>query len=103
MSEQPTPKRMTLGQVVERLTEGRRATSTVTIKMSAAGQLMPEVDIAGGEDWSTVQTMVDQAEWAFTEIFGRALGNPKAALESVERRKADAAKAEQQSAIRRRP
>ena len=65
--------RMSLSQVVERLTERRGASSSVTVKMSAQGVLMPEVTVAAGEDAATVDTMVTQAIDAFTRIVAAAL------------------------------
>lgn len=65
---------MTLSGVVERLTEQRRSTSSsVTVKISAAGQLMPEVTVAAGEDDETVQTMCRQAVDGFVSIMAEAL------------------------------
>lgn len=66
------PRRMTLSQVVERLTEKRGGSSSVTVKMSAQGVLMPEVTIAANEDDDIVNKMVEQAIRSFTEIVERA-------------------------------
>ena len=72
MSAPEKPSRMTLSQVVERLTEKRGGTSSVTVKMSAQGVLMPEVTIAANEDDTVVDQMIEQALRAFTRIVAEA-------------------------------
>lgn len=66
------PNRMTLSSVVERLTERRGASSSVTLKMSAQGVFMPEVTIAADTDDATVTKMIDQAVSAFTRLHAEA-------------------------------
>ena len=70
MSEQP--KRMSLSQVVERLTEKRSAASSCTVKMSAQGVLMPDVTVVSGEDDETIETMKRQAIDTFVSIMQEA-------------------------------
>ena len=72
--EPAKPHRMTLAQVVERLTERRGASSSVTLKMSAQGVFMPEVNIAAGITDDEVDKLVDQAVRAYTELHTRAGG-----------------------------
>lgn len=67
------PHRMTLSQVVERMTD-RSARSSVTVKMSAQGVLMPDVTVVSGETDEAVQVMVRQAVDAFTSIVAQANG-----------------------------
>ena len=66
--------RMTLSNVVERLTERRGATSSATVKLSAQGTFMPEVTVTAGVDWDEVRVMVEQASWAFTQLYASSLG-----------------------------
>jgi len=57
-----------LQHALDRLADRRAGTSTVTVKLSAQGVLMPEVTIAANEDDKTVDVMIEQAIRAFTEI-----------------------------------
>ena len=72
-TEPAKPNRMTLSQVVERMTD-RSARSSVTIKMSAQGVLMPDVTIVSGESDEAVTKMIEQAVSAFTDIVSQANG-----------------------------
>lgn len=69
--QQEKPHRMTLSQVVERMTD-RSARSSATVKVSAQGVLMPDVTVVSGETDEAVQTMVRQAVDAFTSIVSQA-------------------------------
>ena len=62
-----TPKRMTLSHVVERLTE-RGAKSSIGIKVSAQGQVMPDVNIVEGTTDEAIATMRRQAIDTFVSI-----------------------------------
>lgn len=71
----PEPaRRMTLSGVVERLTERKGASSSVTVKMSAQGVFMPEVTIAAGTPDDEVNRMIDQAVGAFLRLHSEANG-----------------------------
>lgn len=61
------PKRMTLSHVVERLTE-RGAKSSIGIKVSAQGQVMPDVNIVEGTTDDAIATMRRQAIDTFVAI-----------------------------------
>ena len=67
-------RRMTLSGVVERLTERKGASSSVTVKMSAQGVFMPEVTIAAGTPDDEVTRMIDQAGGAFLRLHSEANG-----------------------------
>jgi len=66
--------RMSLSEVVERLTDRRGASSSVTLKMSAQGVFMPEVNIAAGVSDEDVDHMIDQAIAAYTRLHSEAAG-----------------------------
>lgn len=61
------PKRMTLSHVVERLTE-RGAKSSIGIKVSAQGQVMPDVNIVEGTTDEAIDKMRRQAIDTFVSI-----------------------------------
>lgn len=61
------PKRMTLSHVVERLTE-RGAKSSIGIKVSAQGQVMPDVNIVEGTTDDAIDKMRRQAIDTFVSI-----------------------------------
>lgn len=71
-----SPKRMTLSNVVERLTE-KRSTSSVTLKLSAQGQFMPELTVAANDDAAAITAMVDSAIAEFTRLFAQAWNGGK--------------------------
>jgi hypothetical protein len=70
--------RMTLSNVVERLTERRGSSSTVAIKTIATGPAagMPSMDvnITADTSWEQVRLMIEQAVYAYTELYAGALG-----------------------------
>lgn len=66
--------RMTLSQVVERLTERRGASSSVTLKTTAAGAFTPELVIAAGTPDEEVDHMLDVAIAAYTRLHTEAAG-----------------------------
>ena len=68
------PKRMTLSHVVERLTERKGTSSSVTVKLSAQGAFMPEVTIAAETPDDVVDKMIDQAVNAFLRLHVEANG-----------------------------
>jgi wobble nucleotide-excising tRNase len=70
----PKSQRMSLSQVVERLTEKRAGSSSATIKMSAQGQLMPEVTVTAHEESAAVDMMIEQAIRGFVRIMDEANG-----------------------------
>jgi hypothetical protein len=73
MSTEPA-KRMTLSNVVERLTERKGASSAVTVKVSAQGVFMPEITIAAETPDEVVTKMIDQAVNAFLRLHAEANG-----------------------------
>jgi len=68
------PARMTLSHVVERLTERKGTSSSVTVKLSAQGAFMPEVTIAAETPDEVVTKMIDQAVNAFLRLHAEANG-----------------------------
>lgn len=78
-SDHEPTRRMTLSQVIERMTEKRPATTSVTIKLSAQGVVMPEVTVSAGASDDEVDTATRQAIRAFTDALAAAL--PAAAPE----------------------
>lgn len=81
MTEEHTPRRMSLSQVVERLTERRGASSSVTLKVSAQGVLMPDVTIAAGTDDEEIDLMVAQAIRAYESLYAAAYNGHESAQE----------------------
>lgn len=57
--------RLSYGEIIERLTEKRTGTTSVTIKMSAQGVIMPEITITAGATDAEVDKAVEQAVRAF--------------------------------------
>lgn len=80
----PTPpppdrhKRMTLSDVVERMTERGGATSTASLKTMSTGTLVgrpaADVSIAAGTSWDDVKVMTQQAGWAYAELLANTIG-----------------------------
>ena len=64
--------RATISELARTLAERRGSTSSATIKMSAAGVVMPEVTIAAGTEEADVSTMVDQAIRSFRDMLDKA-------------------------------
>ena len=56
-----------LRHVLDRMTE-RKGASSVTVKVSAQGQFMPEITIAANEDDAVVTRMVEQAVAAYVKL-----------------------------------
>ena len=76
-AEHEPSRRMTLSQVIERMTEKRAAATSVTIKLSAQGVVMPEVTVSAGASDDEVDTATRQAIRAFTDALAAALpGEP---------------------------
>ena len=61
-------KARALQGVLERLTPPRQSVASVTLKVSAQGQFMPEVTITAGTSDAEVTLMVAQAVRALTEV-----------------------------------
>lgn len=64
---------MSLSQVVERLTERKPGSTSVTIKLSAQGVVMPEVTVTAGASDEEVDTATAQALRSFTAALAAAL------------------------------
>ncbi len=68
-----TANRMSLSQVVERLTDRKPGSTSVTIKLSAQGVVMPEVTVNAGASDAEVDTATEQAIRSFTTALAAAL------------------------------
>lgn len=73
-----TTPRMSLSQVVERLTERKPGSTSVTIKLSAQGVVMPEVTVTAGASDEEVDTATAQALRSFTQALAAALPDDEA-------------------------
>lgn len=68
-----TAPRLTYGEIIERLTEKRPGSTSVTIKLSAQNVVMPEVTVSAGVTDDEIEQATEQAIRAFRACLEAAL------------------------------